>query len=160
MCAWLNEVFTWAKARSSVLWGFDLNDSSGLCRQRGAGLAPVQSPALGRFGVGEQRFAGDWVLEIFERCSLKGVSMSFSVGNTYFGHGSSSPIDYVVVCEWQARYVVRCLGLKRSNLRLKLIRKQRLQDHVPTMMRVPCDFDISWSRLEVRPVPWLPRDVS
>eukprot|EP00959_Pyramimonas_sp_CCMP1952_P421189 8823292-Pyramimonas_sp.AAC.1 len=95
MCSWLEKTFTWARARSSVFWGFDLNDSLGLRRQPGGVFEHLQSRALDHFGRSEQRFAGDRVLEILEIYALRAVSMDFPVEDTHYGHASSSPIDYV-----------------------------------------------------------------
>eukprot|EP00959_Pyramimonas_sp_CCMP1952_P314970 6592584-Pyramimonas_sp.AAC.1 len=77
--------------------------------------------------------------------------MGFPVGDTYFGHVSSSSIDYVATYAWQRRSVARCSGLRRANIGLKLFAKKRLQDHVPILpilMRVQYSFDFTDSRPE------------
>eukprot|EP00959_Pyramimonas_sp_CCMP1952_P243301 5085705-Pyramimonas_sp.AAC.1 len=74
--------------------------------------------------------------------------MDFPVGDTFFGHRGSSSIDHVAVFQWQRSLILDCRGLRRSNLRLKLIAKRGLQDHIPILLSTSHSFDMSWSRPE------------
>ena len=147
MCSWMEQVLNWTPRRASLFWGFDLSDSLGWRRKSG-GQVLVVSRSLGKYCNAEQHYASDRVLEVMEKYAIRAVSTDFATGPTYVGLVSASCIDFIATFEWQAKDVQMCVPLVRSNVRLKLIRKQGARDHIPLLLKVDYTFDMSHSRTE------------
>eukprot|EP00959_Pyramimonas_sp_CCMP1952_P069914 1459823-Pyramimonas_sp.AAC.1 len=67
MIQWLEKVLTWSRRRSSLMMGFDLNDSFGWRPRRHGVVDWARSPPLGPHARSEQHYAANRMLELLER---------------------------------------------------------------------------------------------
>ncbi len=137
-------------ARSTPMWGMDLNSDLGIQNIGGNLIFDDESSIVGRAGTaGVERYAGKCFREVCAAHFMVAANTYYKVGKTYFGAKSASRIDFIALPEAllvEADFMTLLWSVVRA---LQLIKTREVRDHVPLMWKG--GYNICWSQQLLKP---------